>query len=427
MKKSKEHFIATLESFDEGVEVMLDHTDVIDSVDYEYQAMQDGRAADYCVDIMDGAESEIASLESLVHAINEARDVGMEAMSAQFAHSHLRKAQQRYGVTGEPLPSLESFNGRQARLSTSVSMEAVRDTIRKIWEWLKEQFKKFLVLVERFYQNFTKSLDLIARDADALKNEVRRMKFDGGQSIDLGVAARKICLNGKVSTDFTSPLNRVAALSRIGEDTLQRIEVETAVVFEHQMEQGNPERFNPEVLVPSGFVAKNLGESAGPLEAKTYTSLLLPGDRALAVEVFGETNRTNAAFSNSGRMARGTVWVYKTAADTATSEAASLSSSDVFTLCQRISKCVSSLKSARADVEAHIKRVQRKVDDIAKSHHEAEGLVAEKLEQLARWYYRTNAVYGTQLTRLADSIAFDICVGYLTYARRSIAAGQQAA
>lgn len=433
----KNHFTASLESLDDeggfnaGEEVMFDHTDAVGR-EYEYNAMMDGRAEEQCLDVIEGAETDIASLESLLQAIDEARDIGMESRSAQFAGLQLREAQRRYGINAceTMMPSMECFEGRQARLATSVSMEAVKETIAKIWAWIKEQFKKFAELIRRFYHSFTKNLDLIASDAEKLKNQVRRMKFDGGTTIALGGAARKICRQGKVLTDFTSTLNTVSALTRVSGETLERVEKEATEQFERLMTgEQTGYQFRREVLIPSGFSEQDFGDEPGynyardGLSMRMYASQVLPGDVAIGVIVYGPKNHDKGTHPYTGADAYGGVNKFKTYRGDVETEVAALSSQDVFTLCQRISKCVASLKTSRGEVEAHLDRINRKLEELQRKHAPTEGIVGNTLSAAGRAFYKTSVVYGTQLTRTADMIAFDVCAGYMAFARKSVTAG----
>jgi len=415
--------------FNAGDEVMFDHTDSVAGYEYEYEAMMDGRDEEHCVEAIDGAETEITSLESLLSAIDEARDVGMEAYSAQFASIQISEAQRRYGVNGieAAFPSMECFQGRQARLAASVSMESVKETIAKIWAWIQAQFKKFVEMIKKFYHHLTKNLDLVIEEANKVKNIARKRSFDGGRTISLGRHAKKITIQGKIPTDLstiTSVLNNVGQANRIPEATFEKIrkDVEDALVRNKEGIKILPASMTGEVPIPADFQLVNsnkfAGGTAGP--KRTYVSRTLPGDRAVVVTVFGEDNASSTFDLSSGQFVRSQVSTFWENIQRET-ETTALSSQDVFTLCQRIVKAAASLKSSRDDMAAHLKRTESTIDAILRKHQgDDAGPIVEGMNKLASWYYRTNAVYAGSLHRHIEGVGYDVCVGFLELAKKSL-------
>ena len=431
---NKKHF-ASLESadeggFDAGAEVMFDHTDAVDGYEYAYEQMIDGRAAENCVDAIDGAETDIASLESLISAIDEARDVGMESRSGQFALIQVGDVQKRYGINGleTAMPAMECFQGRQARMAASVSMESVKETLQKVWEWIKEQFYKFIMMIRRFYNHLTKNLNLVIEDSEKLKNVVRRMKFEGGQEIDLGSQGAKITIEGKIPTDFTSVLNRVGSANRIPESAFDKIrqDVEAALTTHKEEDKFGAASFTQEVPIPADF---QLAQDASPFSfgaeaLKIYSSHLLPGDRFIAVGVFGPNNAPKSYDFRAHGYVHGRVITQNVSVDKDTKTKA-LNSQDVFTLCQRITKTAAALKTSRGEMDEHFKKTQSTIDSILRKHQSGDGVAAETQRKIAMWYYRNNAVYAGNLHRHIEGVGYEICVGFLALAKKSVAANQQ--
>jgi hypothetical protein len=419
--------------FNAGAEVMFDHTDTVAGYDYDYEQMMDGRKAENCIDAIEGAETEIASLESLLEAINDARDVGMEAYSAQFANIQISDAQRRYDVTGlgTMFPSMECFQGRQARTATSVSMEAIKETIAKIWEWIKKQFLAFIDMIRNFYRHLTKNLDLVVDQANTAKNIARKLKYNGGDSINLGRHGAKITVDGKIPqtlSEITSILNNVGAANRVPEEKFEKIrqDVEKAVTERQDPEHGKwVSSFTQEVPLPADFSVVNEANMNGVFDGafKVYSSRVLPGDRAILIGVFGADNRASAYNFNSRSMSHGRVATHRLDVDRNTA-CYTLSSADTFTLCQRIVKTAASLKTSRDHMETHLRKTKETIDSIMRKY-QGDGVTDKWAAKLTSWFYKSNAIYAGNLARHIEGVGYDVCVGFLALAKKSIAVAQE--
>lgn len=437
MNKTKDTLLPSLESFDEGSATALDHTDTVDYTEatanaYAREAAADGRDLDRQIDALEGGYSDVATLESLIEALEDARDVGLESGSAQFLHLHVGPIQQRYGINEleTAIPAMECFHDRRARLATSITMESIQETLLKVWAWLKEQFVKFMTAIKDLFRKVTKSLDLIADEADALKQKVRRMKFDGGEKFDLGRAGRQLVVDGEITKDFTSPLNTVGQLSRVAEETLQKIHEDAVAAVRYRWgdkEVGGP-RFTKEVPVPAGFTqAKGAKEFIFSTQdaLNVYVSKPLPGDRFVVIGTFGEDNQPSRWDSSRNAMVHGRVGVESIpTAPEADLTVTALSASEVFSLCQRLQKTVASLKTARQVVEDNMEKTRRAIDELAKNGDE-KFTSSEMARKVGTFIYRRSALYGGNLFRVIDNVAYDVCRGYLTYAKRSAALAEK--
>jgi len=129
----RSHFTqnTSLESFDDESAV-LGHTDAVASAYAEEQVL-DGRDRELLEDQLKAAEADHETLANLASAVEGERDVGLEAGSAGFMQLTLASIQKRHGIdenvqTHAAMPSLECFDGRMARVATSLSLESVRNT-----------------------------------------------------------------------------------------------------------------------------------------------------------------------------------------------------------------------------------------------------------------------------------------------------------
>lgn len=445
MKNNKANTLPSLESFDDEVAVGLDHTDALDygssEVDaYAREATIDGRDLENQLDSVEGGIADMVSVESLIEAIDQAREVGLEMGSAQFMQIHLQTFQQRYGIESleTALPALESFHERRARMATSISLESAKETLKKIWLWIREQVAKFAELLMTFFRKMTRSLDYIAKEADTLKQKARHSKFEGGKKIDLGRAASKISHDGVVSKEFITPLNFVGQLTAVSQGVFQDIHKEVDVVLKKAAElkaDTNFEDYRKDVLqyaprlpVPSSFrvVSDTTAAEFDAVPSKLYGSQALPGDRVIYVATYGSDDRAQYRFNDDITLkAQVTVRSLIPVREINT-HAESLSSSEIFTLCQRLQKTVAALKTHRDQIESEFKKIRARVDQVG-SHEllaDESGVKAAAIRKVLTMVLKMVTSYGGQLYRTCDQVAFDVCAGYLTYAKRSMVAAE---
>lgn len=430
--KNSNTLLPSFESVDEAADLALGHTDEFDyssseADQYAHEQNVFGRELDRQQDLVEGGTQDLASLESLANAIDEARELGMEMGSAQFMHIHLNNVQTRYGINEieTAAPSMECFQERRARIATSASLESVKETAQKVWAWIKEQFAKFIEMMKKFYHELTKSLDFIHAEADKVKNTARRLKFEGGAKIDLGRTARKICYEGKLTKDYQTHFQTMLKLTRVSEETFKRIRQEVL----DGIAGGKNTNFDREVPIPAGFIVVRQGQgfSFNPDEAvNVHASPLLPGDRHVLVQTFYDENRPSTMTSEQNPVSiQGRVFTVHSdehKLDDTTIEA--LSSQEVFQLCQGVQQTVNGLKKERDAMLNHMEETRRKIDDHFAQLADEAG-VGGTLQKMASWHMKRITLYGGPLHRHCEKVAFDVLTGYLSYAKRSIAHAEE--
>ncbi|WJJ54913.1 hypothetical protein [Xanthomonas phage RTH11] len=427
MKNLKTHFTAAsaqvaMESFDEGASIALDHTEAF-AAQYERDEAADGRAIDAAADAVEAGINDVASLESLITAIDEARDVGMEAGSAQFAKLQLSTIQNRYQITGteSAMPSLECFDGRQARLATTVTMESVKETLNKIWEWIKEMGRKFIKMARDAWHRMTKNIDVLLADADKLKKFVQRNKFEGGRQINIGGLANRLSVDGQVPRDCTSALQKLGQLTRVGEETVERVHNEVTAAFERKL-KGERADLRREVMIPSTWHQVDPGRYPSLFAQRTgaeiYVSPSLPGEIALLITTFGGEDRTDKAtvrnWDGSSTTYTSTVGVMRLEKDRTSPIFETLSSQEVFTLCQRVQKAITAMQSSRRAMDDHFKRVDASIAQLQrKSRDLPEDSDIPAPARLSAWFFKNNTVFGTDLLRAIESQTYSVLRGFL--------------
>jgi hypothetical protein len=220
-------------------------------------------------------------------------------------------------------------------------------------------------------------------------------------------------------------MNTVSRLNRVSDDTLERISNEFLEKVKTKLDADNHDAdMTTEVLIPSGFVPdREIGRFAFGADAyRVFVSPHLPGDRVVVVGVFGHGNAPEVTdFRNGFTRMYGRTMVVKLQTPDPESDVPSLSSEEVFTLCQRIDKAIASLKTSRSDIERHLSNTKRMVDDMIRkySSDQGEGTFVRVLRERVGDAWK-NTLYGTKLVRLGEEVAYDVCRGYLTWARKSL-------
>lgn len=419
--------------FDAGAEVMFDHTDEVDGYEYEVTAMLDGRDQENYVEVIDGAETDIASLESLLSAIDEARDVGMEAYSAQFANIQIGAIQKRYGVDAleTAFPSMECFQGRQARLAASVSMESVKETISKIFAWLREKIKQFIEACRHYWQRLTRSLEFVNREAESIKKHAQKSHWSGGKTISLPpTLAAKLSVNGQVpqGAALVDALRKFKDLNKISADTLDLIYKRITAQWESHLTQGTPKPYHEEVAIPAGWTElhhKDKDDRFSNGTAKTFTSPTLPGNVEICITVYGEANQAAARDRETGQLMRAKPYVQKNPVENLNTEVSALSASEVIGLCNEIQSLVASLQANRRELDQHLYKAKRAIDQIGDRYTRiqwGEAAIATTqliAREITKTIYANGVVYGPGLSKACEEVAFGALTAALAYARHS--------
>lgn len=116
-----------------------------------------------------------AGLESVAESLEAALEQGgLDATAAQFAHHAVGAYTERLGIeSADVLPGLESFGGDSGRQSaTTVSLESVGETLKKIYNAIKAAVEKAIKAVTDFFAKIFGGVGKIETRITALKKEV---------------------------------------------------------------------------------------------------------------------------------------------------------------------------------------------------------------------------------------------------------------
>jgi hypothetical protein len=400
---------------------------------YAREETVDGRQVELCVDDIEGALTEVGSLESLLEAIEESRDVGMEAWSAQFAKIHVSGVMRRYRLDpcDVSLPAMESFyDARRARLSTSISMESVKETIQKVWKWIKEKMKQILEMLSHFWHRLISSLDYVEKEATELKHLALTTHTTGHREIHLPpTLAAKLASGKKVPGNLQSILTNLQSieqLNHVPKETLDLIYKRITAQFDWYMQSGGKIPYKAEVLVPQGWVevVSPAGEERYVEgELRTFVSPTLPGNVTIQISAFGLANQEMSKDNETGKYVSYRPEVVKLDVGDIDTEVMALGPNEVATLCDTIIHIVRRMKESRRAIDAHMTNVSHDIDRMAERYLRGNNTQYHRdYMTVMRNVYHTCVVYGTKLTRTCESVAFDVLAAHLSFAKRSLEA-----
>lgn len=123
-------------------------TDMLEVNDEAVAASDDEAQTDEASETVEALENAVLALESAVQS------GGLDSHGAHILDLHTKSLYAKVGLKRQSVPALESFGGTSTRQrSTTVALEDIKDTIKKIWEkivaaiksainWVKERFDK---------------------------------------------------------------------------------------------------------------------------------------------------------------------------------------------------------------------------------------------------------------------------------------------
>lgn len=146
--------------------------------------------------IYEGLEQVHASMEASL------QEGGLDPIAADLARLAVAGQTERLGLeVDDVMPSLESFGGDSGKQSaTTVSMEAVTDTLKKIWNAIKAAVEKAIKAVTDFFSRVFNGVNKMRQRLNALEKDVK-----GAESMELKKDAKvkvsspnSVQLEGKV-------------------------------------------------------------------------------------------------------------------------------------------------------------------------------------------------------------------------------------
>lgn len=169
--------------------------EIADASEAEVEANEAADGADELSEISEGLESIVASMEASM------QDGGLTPQSAQFMALAVGAYTNRLGVQASQItPSLESFGGASGQAAaTTISMEGIKETLKKIWLAIKNAVAKAIQAIRNFFAKIFGGVAKLKSRAEALKKEVTDLAGEAGGKIKVP-NANTLRYKGKADT-----------------------------------------------------------------------------------------------------------------------------------------------------------------------------------------------------------------------------------
>ena len=177
-------------------------------------------------DISEGLESIVASMEAAME------DGGLSPQAALFMQHAVNGYTRRLGLDASQItPSMESFGGASGQAAaTTISMEGVGETLKKIWVAIKNAVSKAIAAVRNFFAKIFGGVAKLKQRSDALKKAVADISEEKGGKMKVP-SANTLRYKGKA--DLGSILAGLKATKAMGDGVYGNV-VEAAKGFYSQ-------------------------------------------------------------------------------------------------------------------------------------------------------------------------------------------------
>lgn len=178
--------------------------EIADAAEAEHEAEEQSDNVEELGEISEGLESILISMESAM------QDGGLSPQSALFMQHAVQAHVGRLGMSaGDVTPSMESFGGASGQAAaTTISMEGIGDTIKKIWLAIKNAVAKAIQAVKNFFAKIFGGVGKLKSRIDSLKTAVAGLAAFDGSDIKVPNANT---LRYKGKADISSIINGLKA------------------------------------------------------------------------------------------------------------------------------------------------------------------------------------------------------------------------
>lgn len=197
--------------------------EIADTADSFAESEQASGDADELGEISEGLESIVLSMESAM------QDGGLSPQAAIFMQHAVAGYTRRLGVPASAVtPSLESFGGASGQAAaTTISMEGVKETLKKIWLAIKNAVSKAIQAVKNFFAKLFGGVAKLKTRSDALKKAVQELEKEDGGKMNVPNANT---LRFKGKADISSILAGLKATKGMGDEVYGGV-VQSAQMF----------------------------------------------------------------------------------------------------------------------------------------------------------------------------------------------------
>lgn len=157
-----------------------------------------------------------AGLESIARELQTSvQDGGLNGQAAQYLQLATEAYTVRLGMEQRMIPSLESFGGTTDKLAaTKISLEAVKDTIRKVWDAILRTIRRIRAMIKNFFLRVFNAAGKIKQRAEALKAQASKVSGNAKEGeIDVGGAASALAVGGNFPSNLAGEMNVCVSLA----------------------------------------------------------------------------------------------------------------------------------------------------------------------------------------------------------------------
>ena len=164
------------------------------------------------------AEEELDDLESSAEGMEEieeeltqesagggltpeaAKWLRLACRNAMGPHTKVVVGDKEFDVNKSPVMSLESFGSSDtAANATAMSLEGIGETIKKIWQAIKNAVMRVINAVREFFAKIFRGTKGLKKELDELKASVNKTDFDAKKKMKVPGVASRLHVHGKVN------------------------------------------------------------------------------------------------------------------------------------------------------------------------------------------------------------------------------------
>jgi len=197
--------------------------EIADAGEAEAEFEEQGDNVEELGEISEGLESILISMESAM------QDGGLNPQAALFMQHAVQAHVGRLGLEASDVtPSMESFGGASGQAAaTTISMEGIGETLKKIWQAIKNAVSKAIQAIKNFFAKIFGGVGKLKSRHEALKKAVKEIKEEKGDKIKVPNANT---LRYKGKADMSSIIAGLNATLSVGSAEIKGL-IDSAVDF----------------------------------------------------------------------------------------------------------------------------------------------------------------------------------------------------
>ena len=164
---------------------------------------------------IEDASDDMDTLEGIQGVMEESveKGEGLDETAAEIAEVAIEAICARLGISkaNKIMPAMESFGSSNSRVAaTKIAMEGVGDTLKRIWQAIKDAFAKAWNHIVDFYKKHIASLGRLSKYADSLKAKAKESASKKPKKDSEGITSSAVLsafnIGGKVDAKTTGDI-----------------------------------------------------------------------------------------------------------------------------------------------------------------------------------------------------------------------------